>query len=360
MRSGIVTFGVLAALLVAGTASASGGVSGKGETGGKGGTGPVHGGTSTSEEDNGSPDTETAETKRQNRRVNADAANELAEEKKWWVGAGWESHRAIRQEDTAGAARVSNQFNLSAGYDFTEKDHILAGWGASQLLIADQGETGFRGSDISIAYTRVVPLPEKFTLRVTPSFTLPISYYSRLESTYTSLGLGLSLSRRFGELSLTASISGGVNIDQYTSAGAGTLDDPYGGSANSKYRLGATITAEYSMPFHHPLSMGISVADSYRWFYNVQNGSGGQNSAFGGVVQDSQFSTQPMLQSYGGEIFARYVMPEIVGFKSDVLVAVTDGDSGLGYNSLLHDGVVHPYLFYRRTAGVYGALSVRY
>jgi hypothetical protein len=351
---------ILAAMLVAGTASASGGVSGKGDVGGKGGKGPSTGGSDTGEE-TGSPDTDEASNSRARRRVNADVANELVEEKRWWLGAGWESHRAIRQEDAApGSAKVSNTFSLSAGYDLTSRDTILAGWGLDQAILADQGETGFRSSDINIAYTRTIPLPERFMLRATPSFSLPISYYSRLATNITTLHLGFSLSRRFGDLSLAASINGGLSIDKYAEAGVGTPDDPYGGQPNNKWSLGGALQAEYTMPFHHPLSIGITLSDSYHWAYNVQNGPGGQNSAFVGVVQDNIYTSQPMLQSYAGEIFARYLMPELNGFKSDVLIAVTDGDSGLGYNALLHDGVVHPYLFFRRSAGVYGALSVRY
>jgi hypothetical protein len=67
-----------------------------------------------------------------------------------------------------------------------------------------------------------------------------------------------------------------------------------------------------------------------------------------------------MQQSYGGEIFVRYVMPEVSGFKSDFTLALAQGDPSLGYPSVLHDGVVHPYLLYRDTAEVYFALEGRY
>ena len=117
------------------------------------------------------------------------------------------------------------------------------------------------------------------------------------------------------------------------------------------------------MPFHRPLSFGTALSDSYIWFYEVgsapASGAGTSGGAFAGAVQDTQFSSQSMLQSYGGELFVRYVMPTLGGFKSDLTVALASGDASLGYNAVLHEGVVHPYLFYRQTAEVYAALSVR-
>ena len=70
--------------------------------------------------------------------------------------------------------------------------------------------------------------------------------------------------------------------------------------------------------------------------------------------------SQPWQQSYGGEIFVRYVMPDLSGFKSDLTVALANGDPSLGYPSVLHDGVVHPYLLYYNSAEVYFALEGRY
>ncbi|HEY8091449.1 MAG TPA: hypothetical protein VIF09_26475, partial [Polyangiaceae bacterium] len=131
-----------------------------------------------------------------------------------------------------------------------------------------------------------------------------------------------------------------------------------GGQPNPKWRAGGSLTAEYSMPFHRPLSAGLAVTDSYIWYYDV--GQCPQGSTCNGAVQDPQFGNQPTQQSYGGEVFVRYVMPDLGGFKSDITVALANGDPSLGYPSVLHDGVVHPYLLYRDTAEVYAALSGRY
>jgi hypothetical protein len=133
--------------------------------------------------------------------------------------------------------------------------------------------------------------------------------------------------------------------------------------------LGALVSAEYDMPFWRPLSVGIALTDSYYWYYNVgqcpQGGGGdsatgnaGQGSSYcpGGTYQANQGSGQPWQQSYGGEIFARYALPELVGFKSDLTFALGNSNP----NFVLHDGVVHPYFLYRDTAEVYVALAGRY
>jgi hypothetical protein len=240
----------------------------------------------------------------------------------------------------------------------TDKDRVSVSWGLYQRFLADNGETGFRGTDISLAYTRLIPLPERFSLRITPSATIPVSFYSQLASNITSPGLAFTLSRKFGDLSLDLRLSGGAFIDRYTTSG----DANAGGAPNPKWRAGGSLTAEYAMPFLRALSVGASLIDSYYWFYNPQNGQNCNASVLcqQGVVQDNQFSGQTMQQSYGGEVFVRYLLPTLMGFKADATVALANGDPSLGYPGALHDGVVHPYLFYRQTAEVYGALSLRY
>lgn len=343
----------LAALLVAGSASAAGGVGGKGDTGGKGGAGPS-GATGAGQGDVGP--TVVSDSQRGGTGLSPDRIEDAKKDvKPWEIGASWETHRLIRQEDLngAGSSKVFNLVFFSARYDITDKDRVSVSWGLFQRFLADDGETGFRGTDITLAYTRLVPLPEKLTLRITPSTTIPVSFYSQKASNITSPGLSLTLSRKFGDLNIDARLSAGAFIDHYASA--------EGGSPNAKYRAGGSLTAEYSMPFHRALSLGAAINDGYYWYYNPQN-SGCQASVAcqQGFVQDPQFSGQTMQQTYGGEIFVRYLLPSIMGFKSDATVAVANGDPSLGYASALHDGVVHPYLAYRQTAEVYGALSLRY
>jgi hypothetical protein len=355
-----------AALLVTTSAAGAGGVGGKGDTGGKGGSGPKDATQAGAGDASPSTLNDDAARGRSSAPVNPDTADAARrDEKPWELGGTWETHRLIRQEDLggAGASKVFNVLFLSAKYDITDRDRISAGWGLSQRFLADSGETGFRGTDITLAYTRLVPLPEKVNLRAGVSSTIPLSYYSQVSSSITSPGASLSLSRRFGDLALDARLSGGVFFYKYREAGTDNTPGGAGGVANPKYRAGGSLSAEYSAPFHRPLSFGAALTDSYIWFYDVgsaPSGAGGAGGAFGGAVQDAQFASQSMLQSYGGEIFLRYVMPTLAGFKSDLTVALASGDPSLGYNAVLHEGVVHPYLFYRQTAETYAALSVRY
>ena len=127
---------------------------------------------------------------------------------------------------------------------------------------------------------------------------------------------------------------------------------------NAEWSAGAALTAEYSMPFHRPLSIGAAVSDSYMKPYDVGQ-CPLQSNCMGATTYPNQDS-QPWQQSYSDEIFVRYILPDVSGFKSDVMLALANGDPGLGNVPVLHDGVVHPYLFYYNTTEVYLALSGRY
>ena len=102
----------------------------------------------------------------------------------------------------------------------------------------------------------------------------------------------------------------------------------------------------------------MDATTSYIWFYNVA--SGDPSIVANGVVADNQFSSQPISQSYGGEIFARYTLPTLAGVKSDFTLSLAQGDPALGYASVLHDGVGYTYLFFRQTSEVYASFTVRY
>jgi hypothetical protein len=80
-----------------------------------------------------------------------------------------------------------------------------------------------------------------------------------------------------------------------------------------------------------------------------------------GATPDPQFGTsQPVQQSYGGDVFVRYVLPDLSGFRSDIALTLANGDPTLGYPSVLNDGIQHPYLLYYDTAEVYLALEGEY
>jgi hypothetical protein len=137
------------------------------------------------------------------------------------------------------------------------------------------------------------------------------------------------------------------------------------------------LGADLAMPFHEPLSVGLSLYDGYTWVYNVcGNGlpagdtDGGQ-SAFGmktmmqgtcNTLPALPGSNQPVTQSYGGELHVRYALPDLAGLKTEVSFAYAPlGDPTLGYANVQHGtGVDHVYLFWRQNAEIYAGLTARY
>jgi hypothetical protein len=336
----------------------------KGDTGGKGGLGPENSTQSGAQGAAEAPapiDTTLVQLGGKST-LNSDktAQKQILEEKPWEVSGTYELHRMLRQEDAGGAVnKVYDLLFVAGRYSLTDHDSIILSAGVTQGFLADQGESGVRATDLSLNYGHTFDLPEKFKLRVSGGLTAPISFYSQISTNITSPSLALSLSRRFGDLALSANLRGVYFWDKYTTGceiGAGTGDGC--GSTNIKYSAGASVSAEYNMPFHRPLSAGLALTDSYGWFYDV--GQPPYESNFYGATQDPQFKNQPMQQSYGGELFLRYTIPDLSGFKSDLTLALANGDPGIGYVSVLHDGIVHPYLLYRDTAEVYFALEARY
>ena len=266
------------------------------------------------------------------------------------------------------SSKTFNVFFVTAKYLFTDNDIITLSGGAQQLFLADPGEPGVRAFDLSLAYTHIFQLPEKFRLSTTARLTAPIGFYSQLSSNITSPGISVGLSRRFGDLLLSAGVSGTSFWDRYTTAaaiGAGNGStanagaDQGSGQPNTKWSTGGYLSAEYAMPFHRQLSVGAVVSDSYSWLYDVGQAPYGSGT-FPGATSNPTVDNNAFRQSYGGEIFARYLIPDLGGFKSDLLLALANGDPSLGYPAVLHDGVVHPYLLYYNTAEVYFALEGRY
>jgi hypothetical protein len=367
-----IAFGLgMAALLATTAASATGGVGGKGDTGGKGGVGPE---TSTQSGAAGSAEGTTTgiDTSQQafggSSTQNPDVAGRHnVEEKPWEVGAAFETHRLLYQNfnsEGTGPFKVFNVLFAVAKYSFTSYDTVLVSGGGYQYFLADSGESGFRAADIILAYTRLVLLPAKFRLRATGSASIPISFDSQLASNITTPGVSVALSRKFGDLAIEARLSGRYYIDRYTSANSiGAAGDQGSGAANPKFQAGGAISAEYDLPFYRPLSVGAGANDSYTWYYDVGQCPAGTPCS--GATSNPLTDNQPFQQSYGLELFLRYVMPDVGGFKSDITIALADGDPSLGYPSVLTDGVVHPFTagifpFNINSTEVYASLGARY
>jgi len=356
-----VGLGILGLVLVAGTASAAGGGTGgnqpgKGSAEGKGGAGPggAGGGGVSGSGPAGSAGGPGSS--------NPDVIPEGVPQKAWEVGGLFETHRLVRQSDLegAGASKTFNVLGVYGQYDVTEFDRIKLRGYVYERFIADSGETGFRFDDIILQYTRRVPLPRDFTLRAMGWVTAPTSFASQKQSLITSPRVMLDIEKKFG---------------QYVTASARTYGDAYitkyrtaeGGNPNAKYDIRFAADVEVQMPFHTPLSFGADVGTGYIWYYEPNSATADTNASAraNGTVGDANYATQPILQTYYGEIFARYTLPPVMGMRSDILVALAQGDPSLGSQSVLHDGVGHAYLSpfaqaARTTGEVYVALTLRY
>jgi hypothetical protein len=335
-------------LLMSGAAYAAGGVGGKGDTGGKGGNGPGSSAGAGGALSGGSNAGLSAGNASQN--PDFAANNEVERKKKWEVGGTWETHRLIRQEDLNNASsKLFNVLGVYARYDITANDRIGIRDYFYERFMADQGETGLRTDDVTATYTRTQPLPKDFTFAGTFAISAPTSFSSQKMGLITAPALILQIDKKIGKyIGVSARTLGTAYITKYTAA--------EGGNANPKFRLGGTLEAEVAMPFHEALSFGADVTTGYYWYYNVQSST----PAGTGAVGDATYPNQPIQQTYGGEIFARYTLPQVIGIKSDITLAFAQGDPSLGYTSVLHDGVGHTYGFYRQSSEVYAALTLRY
>ena len=118
------------------------------------------------------------------------------------------------------------------------------------------------------------------------------------------------------------------------------------------------------MPFHEPLSLGLSFFTAYTWYYEVSNGGGCTHKEAVLCMNGTEMepTQQPAQQRYGGEVSVRYQFPTVGGFKTDALFAFAPlGDPTLGYMSVLHGtGAASVQAGYFSLMEVYASVSARY
>jgi hypothetical protein len=372
----LMTLGVgIAAVLVTSAAWAApqGGASGdKGNTGGKGGE-PVDTNAATSVNN---PEATTPQDQTQiqlGKQANPDQATQTSPTKSWQISADFGTYHLLRDQYVASAqSTTANIADFGASYQLTEHDLLSLGGGFIQYLQADPGESGFRAFDLALSYTRFIPLPGKVNLGLTGSLTAPISYESQLASNITTPSITVSVSRTFGDLYLRAFARGTVFWDRYSSTPGltSTQGENGDGQMNPQWAFTMGVSAEYTMPFHRPLSIGAQVATYYTWYYNTGNmcpqGGGLSESGIPNETSCPGFTTNnvtdgnPTQQAYGESIYARYILPDLGGFKSDFSVGLGNGGGPAGNPSVLQDGVTHLYLFEYNSTQVYATVEGRY
>ncbi len=275
--------------------------------------------------------------------------------KPWEVGASWETHALVIQNDVEGNQKLVNYFYGYATADITEHNRIGIRLGAFQYAIADSTETGFRFDDVTTSYTRLIPLPRKILLKVSARLTWGTSFISQLQSLIVEPRLAISVDKTFdfgrgGSFSVDLRTWGAGEVVKYATFQGGATPNPKG-------LVGGLVEVEYAMGFHRALSIGAEFLTEYIWYYNV---AGALPAQFAGTVADANYPSQPVQQLYGGEVFVNYALPRFKKIKVDIKVAFANGDPTMGYTSTLHDGVGHVYGFWRRSSQVYAALDVHY
>jgi hypothetical protein len=286
--------------------------------------------------------------------------DETVEEKAWALSVGSEFHQmAITNPNGEGASVHLLYWFASFRWAFTKHDKVSVRFGMYERFLADEGETGVRTDDLGFSYSHEFG-ELVWGLNLAGSFSLnaPISFYSQKMGLITAPGVSLELSRKFGPISTSLRAFGGYFIQRY--------DSMQGGAPNPRGRLGFAADVSLDVPKVEGLSIGVDAYTSYVWFYtpqltsNVTANAGMYEGGYPGISGDPTYAVQPMLQSYGGEAYIRYSLPEFYKIHADVSLAVADGDPTVGSNSVLKDGVGYFYLFNPHTFGFYGTLSARY
>jgi hypothetical protein len=374
-RSGL---GVLLAMLLsAGAASAAEGPKGAGDTGKGGSPGTSGGGASGGNESSGGTGVTAGEGL-----ANPDVANGLQTSyKPWEVGAVFTTHRLITQGDLAGGYvdavlgtdpttgsaiyKQVNDYEVFARYDLTKHDRVGVRAYVYEYFLADQGENGVRFDDMIFTYAHFFDLPKKFRLQAGLWVDAPTSYTSQLEGLVTFFRPNVSVDRRFGPVSINLRTYDTIFIQRYDSfAGSG-------GFAPTELNVFAqALDVEFHMPFHEPLSIGVGAFNEYTWYHNIGSGVNSENNNGSGNSTKCTSTnsgcgilnagSQPLQQSYGWEAYTRYLLPDLMGFKSDLTFAYSFGDPTVGYSSVLQDGVGHVFLGFRHNSEMYLSLGVRY
>ena len=280
----------------------------------------------------------------------------------WEVGISSEYHRLFIQNDLEGAAANKNLmvYAASVEVDPTPKDRIRLRGFLYERFLADPGETGVRSDDLILSYTRYQPLPYEMTLKPGAWLTAPTSFTSQKASLITAPRLYVALDKAFGKwVHVEPRVSGDFYWVRY-----GTVDQ--GATPNTEARFGMGINAEVTMPFHPQLTIGADAGTAYYAYYHaIASQAGGGNPSFPGTVTDPNYVNQPVQQTYGFEVYARYDFSRFRPERAqdlhwDLTVSAANGDPAIGYASAIHDGSLAVYWGFRQTAQAYAVLAARY
>jgi hypothetical protein len=281
--------------------------------------------------------------------------------KAWEVGASWETHGLLWLTNTGNASRRWFNYGYAfASLNVTKHDRFRLRGGITEAALSDLSETGWRATDPSLSYTHTFDLPHTVFLRLSVAATAGVGYQSWKTGIYTAPTADVGVSKTWNGLTLSVDAYGGAFVARCRSSCSGN------GEPNPLGVFGISAAAEYSFWFHKPLAIGLDAFTSYVWYYEV--GTQPEGTYYGstssmktpGASGDPRFTSQPAQQQYGGEIYLRYTPPAFYGVKPELLLALSDGGSALGSNSVLIDGRPAILLNYWQSFEAYGAVTFRY
>jgi hypothetical protein len=279
--------------------------------------------------------------------------------------AGWELHGMLVQNNLVGngAETEFNYFYAGISYYLTKNDKLAFIAGLYQFALADPGESGWRMDDLLLRYNHHFSLPWKLGLDLGASLTAPTSFESYKMGLVTEPQMRAVLERTFFKhLTIDLRVYGNYYWQTYATIQGGSAPNPLAAA-------GGVLSIEAELPWHPALAIGADLATVYVDYYmpNGQPGSitgvpsnAGATGPYYGVENNPTFTSQPLQQSYGFDVYLRYDFPKWHRVRVSVELAYAQGEPTAGYSSDLIDGISNLYLFYPEASEVYSSLTVKY
>jgi hypothetical protein len=278
--------------------------------------------------------------------------------------AGWELHSMLVQNNLVGngAETVFNYFYGAITYYLTPHDRIGFTAGLYQFALADPGESGWRADDLLLRYTHHFALPFEVGLDVSGSVTAPTSFASQKMGLVTEPQVRILIDRTFAKyLTVDLRLYNDFYWETYTTVQGGSTPNPI-------TRTGGVISAEVQFPWHTALVFGADLATAYTTYYGPAgqpaSGTGipGATGTVGsnGIETNPTYTSQPLQQDYGIDVYVRYDMKRIYGVASSLTLSYAQGDPTSGYTSDLIDGVQNLYLLYPEASQIFLSLALKY
>lgn len=275
---------------------------------------------------------------------------------------GWELHALAVQNNLVGngAETVYNYFFADATYYITKNDRLLLYAGLYQFALADPGESGWRADDILLRYTHHFKLPWKVGLDLAGSAIAPTSFESYKMGLVTEPQIRALFERTFFKhITVDLRLSAAYYWQTYTTVQGGSSPNPIA-------QAGGVLSIEAELPWHPALALGVDMQTAYVTYYNPAGqpgsisgvpGNQGASGPYYGLETNPTFSSQPVQQIYGFDVYLRYDFPKFKRAKVSLELAYANGQP---YTAEQIDGVSNLFLFYPESSQFFSSVTVKY